>query len=141
MTSLGREQAEELGTLPYILRKGVIMAHVTIGAIELGQVRASSFAEFVEIAKGRSIISAADWGSDRFELGISGGLMIRVLRDGESIEINLISTTNPGEMPPWVLTVWAKTKSAYKSLSSVASLVFERGKEAYLRKLEAQGRV
>ena len=100
MTSLGREQAEELGTLPYILRKGVIMAHVTIGAIELGQVRASSFAEFVEIAKGRSIISAADWGSDRFELGISGGLMIRVLRDGESIEINLISTTNPGEMPP-----------------------------------------
>jgi hypothetical protein len=41
----------------------------------------------------------------------------------------------------WLLTVWAKTKSAYKSLSSVAGLVFDRGREAYLRKLEAEARM
>jgi hypothetical protein len=83
-----------------VFSKGFTMAHFTIGAIESGQIQASSFEEFVEIAKGRSIVSAAGWGSDRFELGISGGLMIRILRGGESIEVNLISTTNPGEMPP-----------------------------------------
>jgi hypothetical protein len=191
------------------------MARFTIGASELRQVRPSDFEEFVEIAKGRSIVSAGDWGNDRFELGLSGDLMLRVFRGGQSIEVNLISTTNAGEIPPiaitlgdlpqrvpihviedklnglrtlhaiyfliqhdrtselaafvasypdgdierallsdedrlfiesisygsWLLTIWAKSKAAYRSLSSVAGLVFERGKEAYLRKIEAEARM
>ena len=191
------------------------MARFTIGAGEMGEELKSDFSEFVEIAKGRSIVSAGDWGKDRFELGLSGDLMIRIFLTGDTIQINLISTTNEGEIPPiaitlgdlsqrvpihviedklnglrtlhaiyylmqngrsnelegflvrepegdiervliadedrlyiesisygsWLLTVWAKTKSAYKSLSSVTGLVFERGKEAYLRKLEAEARM
>lgn len=188
----------------------ITMARFTLGANEYGEELRSDFQEFVEVAKGRSIVSAADWGKDRFELGLSGDLMIPVFLSGDTIDVNLISTTNPGEIPPiaitlgnlsqrvpihvvedklnglrtlhaifylmqnerasdlaayltsepegdieralladedrlyiesisygsWLLTVWAKTKSAYKSLSSVAGLVFERGKDAYLRKLE-----
>ncbi|MFO0888000.1 MAG: hypothetical protein U0790_02515 [Isosphaeraceae bacterium] len=141
--------------------------------------------------------------------------MLRISRIGKLIEVNLVSTTNPGEIPPiaitlgdlpqrvpihviedklnglrtlhaiyvltqnnrtqdlaaflatnpngdiernllsdedrlyiesisygsWLLTIWAKTTRAYKSLSSVVGLVFERGKEAYLRKLEAEARM
>jgi hypothetical protein len=75
------------------------MARFTIGAGELGEELQSDFADFVEIAKGRSIVSAADWGKDRFELGLSGDLMIRVFLAGDTIEVNLISTTNAGENP------------------------------------------
>ena len=39
------------------------------------------------------------------------------------------------------MTLWAKTVSAYKSISSVAGLVFDRGREAYLRRLEAESRL
>ncbi len=187
--------------------RGVTMPRITIGAGELGETLQSDFADFVEMARGRSIVSGADWGKSRFELGLSGDLMIRVFSVGDSFEVNLISTTNEGEIPPvavslgdlpqrvpihiiedklnglrtlhailyvmqndrsddlasfltrepegdieraliadedrlyiesisygsWLLTVWAKTKSAYRSLSSVAELVFVSGREAYLR--------
>jgi len=191
------------------------MTQFSIGAPELQQRRQSSFEEFIALVKGRSIISAADWGDDRFELGLSGGAMIRFFRGRDGTEINWISTTNPDEIPPllislgnmpaqvpigiieqklyglrtlyaiyylahqkrfddltsylirhphgdieratltpeetlyiesisygsWILAVWAKTKTAYKALSSVAGLVFYRGREAYLSKLEAEARL
>lgn len=182
------------------------MTRFTIGAAEIKTPRPTDFPEFVEIAKGRSIVSAGDWDDGRFELGLSGGLMLRIFSNGPA-EINLISTINANEIPPlvvslgdlpqrtpihviedklrglrtlhaifwlaqnnrlaelvaydgtdverdlletddqlhiesisygsWLLAIWAKTVSAYQSISSVAGLVYERGRDAYLRKLEA----
>ncbi len=191
------------------------MADYTLGAYEMGQVVTSDFRELLAIIKGRSIVSAADWGNDRFELGLSGNLMVRFFRTDTGSTINLISTRNKGENPTlvvdmgdmgkrvpisiierklnglrtlyaiyyliydgrekelqafilqnpngdieksllkedeqlfiesisygsWILTVWAKTQKAYKAISSVAGLVFERGREAFLSKLEADARL
>ena len=191
------------------------MADYSIGDSDLGLVRPSSMEEFVEIAKGRSIVSVGDWGGGRFELGLSGDLMLRIFGEGSEIEVNLVSTTNPDEIPPlvlafgnlpqrvpihiiedklnglrtlhaifyliqndrasdleaflvsnpdgdieksllneedqlyvesisygsWLLAIWAKTTKAYKSVSSVAGLVLYRGREAYLRRLEAEARL
>lgn len=41
----------------------------------------------------------------------------------------------------WVLAVWAKTKTAYKALSSAAGLAFDRGREAFLSRLEGEARL
>ena len=49
------------------------MTKFSIGAPELNERTASTFAEFVSVAKGRSIVSAADWGDGRLELGLSAG--------------------------------------------------------------------
>jgi hypothetical protein len=192
------------------------MTNFTIGAYELGQTTASDFADILSIIKGRSIISAADWGqNDRFELGISGNLMLRFFRTDSGMTINLISTRNKEENPAlvidmgdmeqrvpisvietklnglrtlyaifyliqndranelqsyliqhphgdiekallqedeqlyiesisygsWILTVWGKTKKAYKAIASTAGIVFERGREAFLSKLEADARL
>jgi len=81
------------------------MATFTIGAAELDEIEPSDFEQFVALAKGRSVVSAADWGSDRFELGLSGNAMIRISRLPAGLEINLISTTNPGEIPPLVFAL------------------------------------
>ncbi len=80
------------------------MATFTVGPVELGQARASAYSEFISIAKGRSIISAADWGADRFELGLSGGLMIRFFASAPT-EVNVIATVNPGELPPMIVAL------------------------------------
>ncbi len=191
------------------------MNEYSIGAYELKKAVASSFDEFISIVKGHSIVSAADWSADRFELGLSGGMMIRFFRMRNNITINLISTRNKDEIPPvvvalgdmpqqvpigvierklnglrtlyaifylaqsgraeelesylirhphgdieqallqenerlqiesisygsWLLTIWATSRETYNSLRSVVGFVFERGREAYLRKLEAQARL
>lgn len=192
------------------------MTRFTVGASEMNERRESDFSEFVSIAKGRSIVSAADWGDGRIELGLSGGAMLRVFwSPSESAEINLIATINQDELPPllislgdmpqrvplatverklrglrtlyaifflyhtgrlnellhfletnpdgdieqsllaeddvlhiesisygsWVLAVWAKTKASYKAISSVAGLAFDRGREAFLGKMEADTRL
>jgi hypothetical protein len=192
------------------------MTRFTIGAAELKDRVESDFAGFVSIAKGRSIISAADWGKGRFELGLSGGAMLRVFTGiNTKTEVNLIETLNSNELPPlmislgdmpqrvplatierklrglrtlyaiflllhtdrladlfqflannpegdieqalvseedalniesisygsWVLAVWAKTKASYKAVASVAGLAFDRGREAFLWKLEADTRL
>lgn len=192
------------------------MTRFTIGASEMNELRESNFSEFVSIAKGRSIISAADWGNGRFELGLSGGAMLRFFGSSpKNAEINLIATLNKDELPPilislgdmpqrvplatvekklrglrtlyaiyflyhtgrlsdlisfleknpegnieqnlleeddllhiesisygsWVLAVWAKTKASYKAVSSVAGLAFDRGREAFLSKMEADTRL
>lgn len=192
------------------------MTMYSLGALELNERRESDFEEFVSIVKGRSIVSAADWGNERIELGLSGGAMIRFF--GSPInysEVNVIQTTNPDDIPPllislgdmpqrvplatverklrglrtlyaifflyhsdrigdlvrfleqtpdgdieqsllsdedalhiesisygsWVLAVWAKTKAAYKAISSAAGLAFDRGREAFLSKMEADARL
>jgi hypothetical protein len=190
------------------------MASFTVGAVEFDRRRPSDFQEFINIAKGRSIVSAADWGADRLELGLSGGVMLRLFTTIPT-EVNLVTTMNPGELPPllvefgdlpqrvplsviedklrgfrtlhaiyylaesdrtteledylsstpegdierdlipdeerlqieslsygsWTLALWAKTTKAFKAVSSVAGLVFERGREAYLRRLEAESKM
>jgi len=190
------------------------MADFSIGAFEMQEAFATDFSEVLNIIKGRSIISAADWGNERFELGLSGNLMLRFFRTDDGMLINLISTQNSDENPSlvidlgdmekripisviekklnglrtlyaafyliydnrhqelekylnknpdgdfgkellgdneqlyiesisygsWVVTVWSKTKKAYKAISSVAGIAFERGREAYLSKLEADAR-
>lgn len=191
------------------------MADYSIGAYELGEVLVTDFQSVLSIIKGRSIVSAADWGNDRFELGLSGNLMLRFFRTEDGTSINLISTQNSDENPAlvvdlgdmqqrvpisviekklnglrtlyaifyliyddrekelqsylikhpqgdieqallskdeqlfiesisygsWVVTVWSKTKKAYKAITSVAGLAFERGREAFLSKMEADARL
>lgn len=191
------------------------MAKYVLGAPEMNEREISSSKELISIIKGRSIISAADWGKDRFELGLSGNLMIRFFQTSAGMIVNLVDTTNSNENPSlvidmgdmgrrvpistiiikldalrtlyaiyyliyagrekelqflllnhpdgdieqkllsneerlyiesvsygsWVLTVWAKTRIAYKSIISVAGLVFARGREAFLQKYEADARL
>ena len=192
------------------------MTKFTIGAAEINESRESDFSEFVSIAKGRSIVSAGDWGNGRLELGLSGGAMLRIFGSpANNLEINLIKTVNRDELPPllislgdmpqrvplatverklrglrtlyaifylyhtdrlndlldflettpdgdiehnllaeddvlhiesisygsWVLAVWAKSKASYKAISSVAGLAFDRGREAFLSKIEADARL
>ena len=191
------------------------MTQFSVGAPELNQQRPSGFGEFVSIVKGRSVISAGLWDSERLELGLSGGLMLRVFTDGRDTDVNVISTVNPEEIPPivvalgdlpqqaplnvivdklnglrtlhaiyflveqdrtqdliaylrdnpdgdierdliapedrlfiesmsygsWMLAVWTKTKNGFKAISSVAGLVFERGRDAYLQKMEAEAKL
>lgn len=192
------------------------MTKFSIGAPELNERTASTFAEFVSVAKGRSIVSAADWGDGRLELGLSGGAMLRLFwPPAVEAEVNLIETVNRNKLSPllislgdmpqrvplatverklrglrtlyaifflyhtdklgelflflevnpdgdiehellsedealhiesisygsWVLAVWAKTRASYKAISSVAGLAFDRGREAFLQKMEADTRL
>ena len=191
------------------------MNYFSIGTTELHQEVEASFQDFVNITKGRSIISAADWGENRFELGLSGNLMIRFFTEGNNNRINIINTTNQEEIQPialslgdmpqqisisviekklkglrtlyailfllqtgrekdlesylikhphgdieehllneneklkiesisygsWLLTIWTKTKEAFLAIKSVAFLVYERGREAFLKKMEAEANI
>ena len=192
------------------------MNYFTVGDFfEQGQSRQTDFQEFINIAKGRSIISAADWGKNRFEIGLSGNIMIRFFAKEGNNHINIVSTTNVEEIPPiaislgdmpqqvslrviekklrglrtlyailfllhtgrekelesylikhprgdiedkllsedekikiesisygsWLLTIWAKTKDALFTMKSIAFLVYERGREAFLKKMEAEASI
>ena len=188
------------------------MPHYTLGAFELGTPDPSDFSEFINIVSGRSIVSGADWGHDRFELGLSGDGMMRVFWTPKGLEVNFLSTTNKDEIPPlilqlvdeerrlparllerrlfgmrqlyalvrladtdrlnmldvdlgairdledllpadehlyveclasgsWYLTVWSKVQGSYKSLLKTVALVYSRGREALLTKLEAEARL
>ena len=191
------------------------MSQFTIGAYEIEEAILSDFSELVSIIKGRSIVSAADWGKDKFELGLSGNLMIRFFKTEDGMTINLISSQNADENPSlvvdlgnmnqrvpisvienklkglrtlyaafyliydgrenelqsylikhphgdferalldideqlyiesisygsWVVTVWSKTQKAYKAIRSVAGLVFEEGRDAFISKLQADAKL
>jgi len=191
------------------------MSKFSIGSYEVNKARVSDFEEVISLLQGRSIISGADCGAERFELGLSGDLMIRFFRTDNGMTVNLISTTNKDEIPPlvlalgnmpkrvqistieqklrglrtlyaisyllytgranelesylikhpngdienallkeeeklyiesishgsWIVTLWTKTQDAYKSLVSAVGVVYERGREALLRKLEAEARL
>lgn len=58
-----------------------------------------------------------------------------LLKETEQLFIESISSGS------WYLNVWAKAKNAYKAINSVAGLAFERGREAFLKKLEAETRL
>jgi len=188
------------------------MTEYSLGAEEVGETQGSNFGEFISIVSGRSVVSDADWGKDRFELGLSGDGMIRVFWTPEGLHVNFISTTNKGEIPPlilqlvdeerrlparvlekrlfglrqlyaiirladtdrlalleenlesvrdlenllepeeqlyveclapgsWYLTVWSKLKDSYLSVVKTVALVYGRGREALLSKLEAEARL
>lgn len=188
------------------------MSEFSLGAQELGETQRSDFGEFISIVTGRSIVSGANWGNDRFELGLSGDGMIRVFWTPEGMHVNFISTTNVDEIPPlilqlvdeerrlparvlekrlfglrqlyaiirladtdrlellekslesvrdledllepeeqlyveclapgsWYLTVWSKLKDSYLSVVKTVALVYGRGRDALLSKLEAEARL
>ena len=74
------------------------MIRFTFGAHEVDAVHTADFSQVVEAIKGRAIVSLGEWeGESRFELGLSGSVMLRVLTSGTDIEINCVSTQNPNE--------------------------------------------
>jgi hypothetical protein len=83
------------------------MARYTFGAYETDSASPASFEQFVEVVKGRSITSLADFGAGGgFELGLSGNLMVRVLlHPGKEIEVVCFSTQNPNEPPAFSLSL------------------------------------
>ena len=52
-------------------------------------------------------------------------------------EYLFIECLSPGS---WYVTVWSKLRSSYRSLLQTVGIVYERGREALLRKLEAEAR-
>lgn len=64
-----------------------------------------------------------------------GDIEKTLLKEDEQLFIESISYGS------WVLTVWGKTKQAYNAITSAAGLVFERGREAFLSKMEADARL
>ena len=187
------------------------MTQYTFGAHEIGTVSQGDFAQLVEVVKGRSIISLLD-GDNRFELGVSGNVLLRILLlpNGE-LEVNCFSTQNAddplasvfwfGEMPQtipvrhleaklrglrtafsifyllaaerqselaqyladhpfgdidrallsaeetlhiesvsygsWLATIRTKSKAALNAIVAVATIVFPRTRDAFLKKVEA----
>jgi len=91
------------------------MTRFTLGAYETQTASPVDFSQVVEVVKGRSITSLADWGGNRFELGLSGNVMLRIFASGADIEVNCYSTQNQndplasalllGEMPQ-AASVW-----------------------------------
>lgn len=57
------------------------------------------------------------------------------LSDDEQLYVECLA---PGS---WYLTVWSKAKGSYKSLVKTVALVYSRGREALLSKLEAEARL
>lgn len=192
------------------------MIRFTFGAHEVDAVHTADFSQVVEAIKGRAIVSLGEWeGESRFELGLSGSVMLRVLTSGTDIEINCVSTQNPneplasalllGDMPgtvpvwqleaklrglrtafaifylletsrqeelaeylrhhpfgdidrallatedrlhiesvsygSWVATVRTKARTALNALIAVATIVFPRTRDAFLKKIEAEASI
>jgi hypothetical protein len=179
------------------------------------QYRQTDFQDFVNLTKGRSIISAADWGGNRIEIGLSGNVMLRFISKENDNHISIIKTTNKEEIPAiamslgdmpqyvslgtiekklkglrtlyailyllqtgrekelesylikhprgdieekllledekikiesisygsWLLTIWTKTKEAFSVMKSIVFLVYQRGREAIIQKMEAEATI
>jgi len=65
----------------------------------------------------------------------AGDIEQALLKEDEQLFIESVSYGS------WILTVWGKTKETYQALVAVAGLVFDRGREAFLSKLEANARL
>jgi hypothetical protein len=192
------------------------MITFTFGAHELGEPRKGDFLQVIEALKGRSIISLGQWEQEnRFELGLSGNVMLRIFASGPNLEINCLSTQNRneplasalllGEMPgtvsvwqleaklrglrtafaifylleasrqeeladylrhhpfgdidrallspedqlhiesvsygSWVATVRTRARAAFNALVALATIVFPRTRDAFLKKLEAEASI
>jgi len=63
------------------------VARYTFGAYELQRVSEVGFEDFINLVKGRSIVSLGDFGPDRIELGLSGRVTLRILLSNRDIEI------------------------------------------------------
>lgn len=75
----------------------------SIGSYETTGSTPSRFEEFSSVLKGRSIISARERGHDRFELGLSGDLMLRFFWTEHGLHKNLVNTTNKDDTPAIVM--------------------------------------
>lgn len=190
------------------------MPEYIIGMPEFDEERDSDFAEFINLVAGRSVVSGGDWGPERLELGLSGEAMVRVFWTPAGLLVNLVSTTNPGEVPvlvvrfederrklparvveqrvralrslyavalllqredgerlgrlltedanadvegllaeqdqlylegfapgSWYATLWTGVKENFRAVYTVALMVYSRGREAVLGKLEAERRL
>ena len=69
------------------------------------------------------------------EANPDGDIEHELLSEDDALYIESISYGS------WVLAVWAKTRESYKAISSVAGLAFDRGREAFLQKMEADTRL
>jgi len=71
-----------------------------------GGTRESDFPRFIELVKGRSIVSLAD-GGDFLELGLSGNIMVHVSKGflSGALEVNCFSTRNPEEPQTFALSL------------------------------------
>lgn len=85
------------------------MTKLSLGMFELGSNIEVDFDEFFSLIKGMSIKSAADWGNGRFEIGLSGGLMLRVFTAAAGLHLNVISTVNPDEISPLIVSFPSET--------------------------------
>ncbi len=190
------------------------MAEYSLGLVELAPAQESDFGEFINIVSGRSIVSGADWGSERIEFGLSGDGMLRVFWTPKGLHANFVSTTNEDEIPPlmlqitegnkrltaralefrlralrnlyaivhlaldqklhlagelvasdpdcdfeilldddellyveclapgsWYVTLWSKLRTSYRAVLQTVALVSLRGREAILKKLEAEAKL
>ena len=86
------------------------MAKLSVGMFELGHQVEVDFSEFISLIKGMSIKSAADWGEGRFEIGLSGGLMLRIFQSENGLSMNIVSTINKEEISPLILTLPSETE-------------------------------
>lgn len=64
-----------------------------------------------------------------------GDVEASLLTLDESLHIESVSHGS------WVVVAWTKSRAAFKALSQVVGIAYERGREAYLVKLEAQARL
>lgn len=64
-----------------------------------------------------------------------GDVEASLLSLDESLHIESVSHGS------WVVVAWAKSRAAFKALSQVVGIAYERGREAYLVKIEAQARL
>ena len=64
------------------------------------------------------------------------GFDLEILLDPD--EYLYIECLAPGS---WYVTLWSKSKESYRSVIAAVALVYERGRDATLRKLEAEARI
>ena len=71
----------------------------------------SDFTKFIDLVKGRSIVSLAD-GEEFLELGLSGNIVVRISKAWLSgaIQVNCVSTSNPEEPQSFPFALGSSTQ-------------------------------
>jgi len=85
------------------------MTHLSLGMLETGNQIEVDFEEFFSLIQGMSIKTAADWGDGRFEVGLSGGLMLKIFQTPTGLSLNVISTINRDDISPLVVALPSET--------------------------------
>lgn len=86
------------------------MAQLSLGLFEQGSEVEVDFIDLFSLIKGMSIKSAADWGEGRFEIGLSGGLLLRIFQTPDGLSLNVVSTINKDEISPLILVLPSETE-------------------------------